>query len=108
MPFLFQLSHQVLGRIDRDGETDTLAAGKNGRVDPHHFPFQVDQRPAAVSRVDGGIGLNEIIIGARADHPALGADDPGGNRALQAEGIADGHYPIADPEFFRIAQFDRW
>ena len=47
------------------------------RVDPDHFPVQIEQRSARVARIDGDVGLNErhvVFVGQAA---ALGADDPG-------------------------------
>ncbi len=48
--------------------------------------------------------MNEIIIGAGSDHAALGADDPRGDRVVQAERIADGKNPLTDVEVFGVAQ----
>ena len=47
------------------GESASLAhagiAG-DGRVDADDFAAQIDQRSAAVARIDGGVGLQEILI----------------------------------------------
>jgi hypothetical protein len=99
------LRNNFFGRINGDGESDALAAGENGRVDPDHFSFEINQGASAVSGIDGGIGLNKIVIRPGPDYPTFGTDDAGRNRMVQAEGIADSHYPIADPELIGISEF---
>ena len=37
------------------------ASGADGRGDADDFAAQVDERPARVSRVDGRVGLNEVL-----------------------------------------------
>ena len=32
----------------------------NGRIDPDQFAGQIHERPAAVTRIDGRIGLDEV------------------------------------------------
>ena len=99
-----ELGDDLGGHVDRDGKPDALAVGDDGRVDAHHLAVQVQQRSAAVARVDGGVGLDEIVIGTGADDAALGADDAGRNGLLQAEGTADGHHPFADLQVRGAAQ----
>ena len=92
---LLKLGLDLLGHVDRDRKPDPLTGGDDGGVDAHDLPLQVDQGAAAVAGVDGGVGLDEVVIGARADHPAFGADDSGGHRLFQSEGTSDGHHPVA-------------
>ena len=42
--------------------------------------------------------------GARAQRAAERADDPGGDRALKAERVADRDHQLADPQLARIAE----
>ncbi len=66
----------------RDGKSDRLGAARHfQRVDANHPAVAIDERAAAVARVDCGIGLNEL-------HPAGvpdGADDPPGDGVLESE-----------------------
>ncbi len=103
---LLKLGGDLLGHVDRDRKPDPLAGGDDGRVDAHDLPLQVDQGAAAVAGVDGGVGLDEIVIGTGADHPALGADDSRGHRLFQSEGTSDGHHPVAHLQIIRISQFE--
>src|SRR3546814_7523954 len=50
----------------------------------------VEHRPARVALVDGGVGLDEVVVAAGIDVAGAGRDDAGGHRAAEAEGIADG------------------
>jgi hypothetical protein len=100
-----QLLDDALGEVDRDGETDPLAAGNDGRVDAHHFAPHVEQGAAAVAGVDGGIGLDEIVVWTRSDGAALGTDDAGGDGLLKTEGTAHGHDPLSYGQGIRIPQF---
>ena len=56
--------------VDRDGETDTdtfSCPGEDGGVDANDFTSPVQQGPPAVSRINGRVGLNDIV-----DEPKLG------------------------------------
>src|SRR5262249_38263010 len=70
----------------------------------HDLAFQVDQRAPGISRVDGRIGLDEVVVTALADEPSLGADDTRGDRMLEAEWVADGHHPFADAQLIGVAE----
>ena len=86
--------------VGRNGEADAdRAAGRrdDGRVHADDLAVHIEQRTAGVAFVDGCIGLQEIIVGAGVDVALLGRDDADGDRAAEAERIADGHDPVADP-----------
>ena len=58
--------------------------------------------------VDGGVGLDEVLVGVQAQAvAALGADDAEGDGLADAEGVADGQCDIADADFLRAAQGHR-
>src|SRR5882672_2603077 len=84
--------------FDRDREADALARWIHGRVDPHYGAARIEQRSAGVPRVDGRIGLDEVVVSgtaARVDvPPPLEADDAGRHRAREPERIADRHHPF--------------
>jgi hypothetical protein len=45
--------------IGGHGEADGLPARYLGGGDSNHSPGAIEQRPSAISRVEGGVGLNE-------------------------------------------------
>ena len=70
----------------------------------------VGQRAAGVAGVERGVGLDDVL-----DHPrrpavaggqraAQPADHAGGDRAGQAERVADGDHELADPQRRRVAE----
>ena len=64
---------------------------------PMTSPFQVEHRAARIAAVDGGVGLQKIVVGTGIDIASARRDDAGRHGAAQAEGIADGDHPVADP-----------
>mmetsp|Transcript_44509 Transcript_44509/g.141814 ORF Transcript_44509/g.141814 Transcript_44509/m.141814 type:complete len:235 (+) Transcript_44509:45-749(+) len=82
-------------RVARDGEADARggAAGRDDHgVHAHNLALAVEQRPAAVPGVDGGVRLDDAVDGpaASALHlPGDAADDPPAEAVLQAEGVAE-------------------
>ena len=114
---LDQLVHDLLDQVDRDGKAISgIEAGlaRNRRVDADGFALHVDQGPARIARVDGGISLDEIgnaEVGRLEplETPALGADDAAGDRKreLVAQRVPDGQYPLADALVVAVAQRDR-
>jgi hypothetical protein len=59
------------------------------------IPTHIQKRPAAVSGINGCIGLDEIVVGSGAERAAFGADDPRSYRLFKPEGTANGHHPVA-------------
>ena len=95
--------HQVYGY----GKTNALPLGDNGRIDADDFAVHVEKRPPAVAGVDGGIGLEEIIVRTGANDAPLGTDDACGDRVSQAERVARSHYPVPHPNSGRVSQLRR-
>src|SRR5439155_337841 len=65
-----QLADDGLGKVDRDREPDAdraAAAAHDRGVDADRLAARVDQRAAAVARVDGGVGLDEVVVRALAE-----------------------------------------
>jgi hypothetical protein len=84
------------GWRDREADADRAARGRiDGGVDADHLAAQVEQRPAGIAAVDGGIGLDEIVEWPLADVAASRAHDASGGGAAQPEGVADGQHPVA-------------
>ncbi|MNP86881.1 hypothetical protein D3C76_1873860 [compost metagenome] len=52
-----------MDRFRRDGKAHIFNAngGKLLAVDANDLAFQIDERPSAVARVNGGISLNQAI-----------------------------------------------
>ena len=73
-----------------------------GRAYADYFALSVEQRPSRIARIDGGIGLDKIVVRTRADTSALRADDARRNGVGITKGIADGHDPIAGLQPVRV------
>ena len=95
---LEDLCGDLAAEVDRDRKAQA-GPGRlaDGGVDADHLAAFVDQRPAAVAGVHGGIGL-------QVGHPLAfthrigalhGADDARGHGVVEAEGVADGDRPFA-------------
>ncbi len=75
---------------------------------PTTLPGQIDERSAAVARIDGGVGLQEILVHVHVQPGApLGADDAVRDRTGQSEGRADRQHAIADLHRVGVAEFQR-
>ena len=74
--------NQGYGVKDGDGEAERFRAARHleGR-DTDDASVAIEERPAAVARIDGRIGLNQLDA-ARVAHSA---DNPARDRVLQAE-----------------------
>src|SRR5690606_32342996 len=77
-----QLLVDDLCLVGGDGEADALetaGAAGDGRVDADDLPADVDQRPAGVAGVDGGVDLDEVLVAPLAEDADIvaveGADD---------------------------------
>ncbi|MDD5222552.1 MAG: hypothetical protein PHE84_01060 [bacterium] len=89
--------------VDRDGKTDPPPL--HHRVDPDDLLVQVDQRSPAGAEINHGVGLEKV----RDQGPVLHvssppADDPQGDRPVQAVGVADGQHPLPDLHLIGIPQ----
>ena len=77
-------------------------------VDAHQPPFGIDQRPAGVARVDGRVGLNEVLVAVDAEATApQRADDAHRDGLADAERIADGQDHVAHLQLVAVCQRDR-
>src|SRR5690606_37051902 len=96
---LQQLRGDGADHVSGNGETDAdVAAGarQDGGVHANEPAAQVDERAAGVARVDGRVGLDEIleVLGVQAA-AADGGNDAGSHRVREAERVADGDHEIA-------------
>ena len=86
-------------QVGGDGEADALkpaGATEDRGVNADEAALDVDQGPAGIARVNCGVGLHEVLVfEAEAGAAAQCADDAGGDRLADAEGIADRQHAIA-------------
>src|SRR3954453_18149234 len=113
LALLAQLRQRALDGVDRDGETDALAAAARGqdlRVDAEHAALLVEERPARVAVVDGGVGLDRArdaeAAGERVDRAVEARDDAGRERLRLVERGADRGHGLADEEARARAELD--
>ena len=60
-PRALQLRQDRDRLVDRHRETDVARPRADRRVDADHLAARVDERPAAVAEVDGGVGLDVVV-----------------------------------------------
>ena len=105
-----QLLHDRRGDLGGDGKADAHAAARRREdrvVDADDIALHVEQRTARIAAVDAGVGLDVAVVCAALSGDTLdGRNDAGRYRSAQAEGIADGHHPVARSRLTRIAEFD--
>ncbi len=90
-----------------NGEADPLRRLDDRGVDPDDAAPAVEQRAAAIARVERGVGLDHVVDEVSGDAPqaaAQGADDPGGHRRVEAERAADGDHELPDAQLGRDAE----
>ncbi len=97
--------HRLRGH--RKADADRAARRRDDqRVDADHFAIEIKQRTAGIAAVDGGVGLDVAVVGAGVDVAVARRDDAGGDRAAEAERIADRDHPFAEAQFVGIAELD--
>src|SRR5262249_50246103 len=96
----------ALDGVHGDGEPDALSVRNDGGIHPNDVAVDVAEGTAGVSRVDRGVGLDEVFqrdAGGSVELAIDSADDADGHRALEVpEGIADGDGRGADGEVVGI------
>src|SRR4029079_17311764 len=82
-------------RRHREAEADRTAGRRDDqRVDADHFAFEVEQRPAGIAAIDGGVGLDRTVIRPVVDVAVACRYDTGRDRAAEAERVADRDHPL--------------
>ena len=92
------------GRLAQHDALRAARLREDRAVDPDQVAGGVDERAARVARIDGSIGLDEIVVWPAADNPPLGADNSRGNGLPQAEGISDSHDPFTHFEGIAVTE----
>ena len=68
-------------RRHRKADADRAAGGRDDRgVHADHVAVEVEQRTARVAAIDGGVGLDVVVVGARIDVAVARRHDAGGHR----------------------------
>ncbi len=94
----------------RNRKADALRLCANRRIDADHFTVQVKQRAAGIPRVNRRVGLQQMLVIARAvlirdaDRTLFRAQDANGDRMIKAVRVADRHDPIAYVQIVRAAE----
>src|SRR4051812_3776641 len=94
-----QLGSDLKCVVDRYGKTNALGTGAHGNVYAYHFTVDVEQRPAGISGIDAGVGLNQVVVGLGVAHLNVateGADDATGHGLFIAERVAQGDHRLAN------------
>src|SRR5208282_6647003 len=105
LPVLDELSHHVVGHVNRNCETDALvparAARKNGGVNADKIAVQIDHRAARVARIDCGVRLNEIFkpLDLSIHSAARCTHDSHRGRFADSKWIADCEHNVAYLQF---------
>src|SRR4029453_1078546 len=91
-----------------EAEADRTAGRRNDqRVDADDLAFEVEQRSAGIAAVDGGVGLDVVVVRSLADVAVARRYDAGRDRAAEAERVADRDHPFAEPQLVGIAELHR-
>src|ERR1019366_3637784 len=108
--------HDAAREIDGDGKTDAFISHGTAfdlRVDADEPAFGVHERAAGISRIDGGVSLDEVLDGvAGARHAnvaavaAQRADNAHRHALTDFEWIADREHNVAHFEFIAVAEGD--
>src|SRR6185503_15724302 len=92
---LHEVARDFLNHVARNGEANAGAASglrNDRRVDTDNLAGRVEQWPAGVAGVDGGVGLNNAVDNAAIlglDRTAERTDDSDGQRSFQSVRITD-------------------
>ena len=109
----FQGVHHGLDFGDRNSIAHALDAGRGELcgVDTDDLARHIEQRTAAVARVDGGVRLDKgrrdrlaRAVRAGLDRAVQCADDAGRDRLAVAERVADCNHLLSDPQRGRVAE----
>jgi len=94
--------------IDRHGKThagEAATSAEDRRIDAHDTAGAIDQRTTRVARVDGRIGLNEILNRLDPEVSATErADDSAADRLTDTKRIPDGEDNVADLQLVAVSE----
>src|SRR5947209_8218603 len=101
-----QVAHHAPRAVDGNGKPDALRLAVDRRVDADELAADVEERATGVARVDRGVGLDEVGVGAflAAERAVEGAHHPRRHRVREAKRIADGDHRLPDHDAGRGAE----
>ena len=93
---------------DGNGKPDPLGFCIDGGIDTDQFPVDIQQGSAAVTRVNGGVNLYEIMVNTviGSDTALRCTNDAGGDGMRKTERIADGNHRFTDHQIVAAAHGD--
>ena len=92
----------------READADRAAGRRDDqRVDAYDLAVEIEQRAAGIAAIDRGVGLDVAVVRSGIDVAVAGRNDARGNRATEAERVADRDHPFAEPQLVGIAEFHR-
>ena len=68
---------------------------------PTTSPYMLNSGPARIAAIDGGVGLDVVVVGTGVDVAVARRHDAEGHGAAEAERVADGQRPVADADASR-------
>src|SRR5215831_11623575 len=99
--------HDGTDHVDGNRKADAgigVARAHERGVDADQIAAEIDKRAAGMAWIEGGIGLDEILVLLDADVGAVqSADYPGSHGLADLEWIADGEHEVADLDLVGIA-----
>src|SRR5216684_2287455 len=96
-----------LGR-HREPDADGAARRRDDRrVDSDDLAFEIEQRTARIAPVDGGVGLDVIVIRPRIDVAVARRYVSGRDGTAEVVFISDRYHPFTKPQLFRVTELDR-
>ena len=111
MPERWILLGDLPRQVDGNGEADIHGNRRieNGGVDADDLALEIEERSAGIALVDGGVGLDEILVlgDATTQHAVLGAHDAHGHGLSESQRIADGQHVVAHAHLVRVADLHR-
>src|SRR5262245_55455413 len=102
-----QPSSNQSGGVAADGEANALRRSNHRCVYTHNFARRIDKRSAGVSRIQRGIGPNNVVnqsAGLRVHRATKCADYASSDTRLEAERISDRDHQLADAQIFGVGQ----
>src|SRR5215467_6057196 len=95
-------------RWHREADADGSAGGRDDcSVDADDLALEVEQWTARIAAIDGGVGLDVVVVGTGVDVAIARRDDAGRDSAAEAERVADRDHPFAEPQTVGIPELDR-
>src|SRR5262245_43037424 len=97
--FVAELGDNIFHRVGRNGESDADRSARRREdrgVHADYVAVHIEAWATRVALVDRRIDLNEVIVWPGADITSTRRDNSRGDRAVEAEGIANRDHPITD------------